>query len=282
MTNFTKIDLAKLPAPLIVQTVSFEAVVADLKADFLIRYPDALSVIDLESEPVTKMLEVAAYRETILLNRINQGAQAVMLATSTGADLDNLAALIPLTRLAGESDEAFAARIQLAPEAFSTAGPRGGYEFHARSVSAAVGDVYVDEPTPGAVDVYILPALNADPTGLLPAIDAVLNADEVRPLTDFVSVKPFVSVEFTIDAQLDIAAGPDSATVIAASNAALQTYLAERRKFGRDVTRAGLLAALVVSGVENVLLVEPAADVVTNPNQVAIPTGVSVTDVTDV
>lgn len=280
-TPFTKINLAKLPPAVIVQDVSFEAVLADLKADFIARAADIDETIDLESDPVLKLLEVAAYREIILLNRINEAAKAVMLATSTGSDLDNLAALVPLTRLDGENDEAFAARIQLAPEAFSTAGPAGAYVFHAKSVSADITDVYVAEPAPGFVDVYILASTSAATAALLPDVNALLSGDEVRPLTDSVEVKPFVSRDYVIDARLTLAAGPDSATVIAASAASLQTYLAARRAFGRDVTRAGLLSALVVEGVENVDLVSPAADVVVGADEVAKATEISVTESVD-
>ncbi len=282
MSAFTKINLAKLPPAVVIQEVDFEAVLADLKADFVDRYEDAAAVIDLESAPVVKLLEVAAYRETILLNRINQAAKSVMLATATGADLDNLAAIVPMARLDGETDTAFASRIQLAPEGFSTAGPRGGYEFHAKSVSADITDVYVGEPAPGVVDVYILTSDAAVPAQLLTDVNDTLSGDEVRPLTDNVTVQSFTSVEYAVDAQLLMAEGPDSATVVAAALSSLQTYQQTRRSFGRDVTRAGLISALVVEGVENVNLVSPAADVLVDANEVAIATVVSVLDAANV
>ena len=278
MNAFTKINLAKLPPAVVIKAVDFEAVLAALKADFIDRYEGAAAVIDLESAPVVKLLEVAAYRETILLNRINQAAKSVMLATASGSDLDNLAAIVPLSRLDGETDTAFAARIQLAPEGFSTAGPNGGYEFHTKGVSADITDVYVGEPTPGVVDIYILSSDAAVPTALLDDVNAALSADEVRPLTDNVRVSAFVPVQYSIDAKLTMAEGPDSSTVVAASQASLNTYLADRRRFDRDVTRAGLISALVVEGVENVNLISPAADVVVQANEVALATAVSVLD----
>ncbi len=279
MIAFTKINLSKLPPATIIQDANFEDVLTDLKADFMARYDDADAVINLESDPVVKLLEVAAYRETILLNRINQAAKAVMLATAGDGDLENLAALIPLARLDGEGTEAFRARIQLAPEGFSTAGPRGGYEFHSKSVSADVLDVYVGEPQPGVVDIFILyPADVASPDVLLAEVKAALNDDEVRPLTDTVNVKAFAQKGFVIDAQLVMAIGPDGATVLAAALLSLDAYLLSRFKFGRDVTRAGILAALVVEGVENVHLVSPAADVVVQASEVAFATEVNVAE----
>ena len=54
------IDLSQLPAPTIIEALSFETILSQLKADLLQRYPafDA----DLLSEPAIKLLEVAAYR----------------------------------------------------------------------------------------------------------------------------------------------------------------------------------------------------------------------------
>ncbi|MBL4766648.1 MAG: aromatic amino acid lyase, partial [Rhodobacteraceae bacterium] len=92
-----------------------------------------------------------------------------MVAYAVAADLDNLAALIPLLRNEGESDTDFRVRVQLAPEGFSVAGPRGAYEFHARSADPAVLDVAIDTydeanvapgaPTLGEVHVYVLAAM---------------------------------------------------------------------------------------------------------------------------
>ena len=171
----------------------------------------------------------------------------------------------------------------MAPEGFSTAGPRGGYEFHARSVSVSVLDVYVDEPAPGTVHVYVMEDIAAPPisAGLIADVKAALNDDEIRPLTDFVDVKPAVLVNYSIDAQLTIGDGPDSQTVFDAAEISANAYINARRKFGRDITRSGLLAALHVAGVENVNLISPVADVVILPTQVGWMTGLSISEVAD-
>lgn len=263
---FTKIDLSKLPGPAIIQEALLETVLAEIKADFLGRYDGQL--LDLESEPVIKLLEVAAYREVILVNRINQGAAAVMVATSTGTDLDNLAAIIPLSRFEGELDDAFRARIQLAPEGFSTAGSRGAYEFHAKSASPDVIDVYIGEPVPGSVDVYILGPDATASAALLTAVNDALS-DDVVPLNDLVTVKPFVHVDYSIEAHLTFSSGLGTELVREAAAAAVNGYVQERRKFGRSVTRAGIVGALVIEGVENVALISPVADVHVLANEVA-------------
>src|SRR5690606_5183639 len=95
------------------------------------------SVLELESEPLTKLLEENVLRELLLRQRINEGALAVMLAFSSGSDLDQLVANFELERLvidAGdatavppvaatyESDEDLRLRAQQAFEGLSVAG----------------------------------------------------------------------------------------------------------------------------------------------------------------
>ena len=92
------IDLSQLPAPQIVEVPDFEALLAERKAAFVALYPvdeqDAVRrTLELESEPITKQLQENTYREILLRQRINEAAQAVMVAYAMGGDLDQLAAI---------------------------------------------------------------------------------------------------------------------------------------------------------------------------------------------
>ena len=169
------VDLSQLPAPALVEVLDFEAVYADLLADLQTYDADLYATI-LQSgntDPVAKLLQVAAYRELILRARINDAGLAVMLAYATGADLDNIVAREPynITRLvvsAGdddaippippvlESDDELRRRAQLAPSKFSTAGPEDAYVFHALTASADALDASAISPTPGQVIVTVL------------------------------------------------------------------------------------------------------------------------------
>lgn len=269
MTTFAAINFSNLPVADVLETVAFETLLEEIKASFIALYPDGESVMALESDPIVKLLQVAAYRETILRSRINLSASAVMLATASGADLDNLAALVPVSRLDQEEDDAFRARIQLAPEGFSTAGPQGAYEFHAKSARADITDVFVETPVPGDVDIYIYVQEGDALSAAIDEVQAYLGGDEIRPLTDNVEVKAFIAVEFNIDADLTFSSSVNNATVHAASLLSVTEYLKTRQGFGRDITRAGLLAAFFVEGVENVTLSSPAADVVIGDKEVA-------------
>lgn len=288
---FTAVDLSRLPFPDVVETLSFDAILAAMLADLVARMPEFSAL--LESDPAFKLLEVAAYRETLIRQRVNEAAKAIMLAYASGSDLDHIAANYNLARLVitpadpdtlpptpavMESDEDLRRRVQLAFEGFSTAGPVGAYLFHTLGADADVLDASIDSPTPGVVVVSVLSRTGSGVAGapLLAAVDATLNAEQVRPLTDMVTVQSATIVPFTVDATLTLYPGPDSAVVLADSIARLQRYVDENHRLGRDITRAGLFAALCTAGVQNVALTTPAADIEITPSQASYCTGSSV------
>lgn len=315
MSEFTQIDLSQIAAPDIVETLSFETILAAMLADLQAR-DSAFSAL-VESDPAYKILEVAAYRELIIRQRVNDAARGVMLATATGADLDNLAANVNVSRLlitpaddtaippaaaVYESDATLRARAQLAFEGLSTAGPAGSYIFHGLSASGDVKDIAVDAvtfhldpatsavvidhtanlatPEPGMVAVTVLSRTGegtAD-AALLQTVDAAVNDERVRPLTDKVTVRSAAIINYAVDATLYFYDGPSSATVLQAAADAVDAYVSAQHKIGYDVTRSGLFAALHQPGVQNVLLTSPAVDVVVDNFQAAWCTGVTLTD----
>lgn len=277
------IDLTKLPAPAVVESLNFETILATIKADVIANYPDAAATLQLESEPITKLIEVFAYRELMLRARINDAARSVMLAYAGSTDLDHLAALVGVSRLDGETDERLRYRTQLSLEGFSTAGPVLSYVFHALSASNQVKDVHVDSPPPGEVRVVVLAApseSNPDgvPSGeLLSAVESTLNAEDVRPLCDTVLVAPASVLTYTISATLTCVPGPDTSVVLAAAIAACQTYAADQFRLGYDVTVSGLHAALHQPGAMRVDLISPASSIAVANDQAARCTGIDVT-----
>ncbi len=277
---FSKLDLQKLGAPTAIDEIAFDAILLEITDKFKADNPDLSAALDFESDPITALLQAWAYREYLFRAYINNSLKAGMLAFSTGTNLDHLAALVPLQRLDGETDDDFRQRIQLAPEGFSTAGPVGAYEFHARSVSGTIHDIYVETPTPGVVHVYVMEDIAAAPisTELIQDVGATLNQDEIRPLTDQVQALPAELIDYNITADLTFGAGQDGAALLLSAEASLRTYTQSRRKFGQDISRSGLIAALHVGGVENVDLTAPATDVTLTPTQVALAGTLTITE----
>ncbi|MBI9110116.1 MAG: baseplate J/gp47 family protein [Maridesulfovibrio ferrireducens] len=275
--------MSKVPAPDIVELLDYESILAELLVDLRARDPQFTAIV--ESDPAYKILEVAAYRELNLRQRVNDAARAVMVAYARGTDLENLAALAPVERKlidAGDSearpvipptyeaDEEFRARVQMAPEGFSSAGPDGAYVFHALKVPAVRGATALS-PLPGEVEVYVL---SRDGDGLpdaetLAAVNGVVNDREVRPLTDHVTVKPADIVNYEVKVTLYIQPGPAPSSVIESARAAVIKYANERHSLGSTVPLSGIYAALHVEGVAKVELVSPVSDLAMQPEQAA-------------
>jgi phage-related baseplate assembly protein len=295
MTRFTAIDLTGLTPPGVVETIVYEEILQDLKDDCVQRMVDAGVEYDvqmLESDPVVKILEVAAYREMLLRARVNDAARAVMLAFSQQADLEHLGVyygvirqiVTPATDLVSavyEADGRLRTRVQLAPEALSTAGPEGAYVFHAMTIDPLVKSVRAYQPYPGAVHVLPLTSVgNGIPSEiLLSKIRQRLNEEDIRPLTDMVTVRAPGVLSYAISVQLTIADGPDQVVVRSAATSAIQAYLSSRHIVGVPIMTSGIIAAAHVPGVESVTLTYPTADVVPLDDQVATHSSITVTAV---
>lgn len=273
------IDLSTLAAPTIVVVKDFETILAEMLAE-LAGYAPTLEIA--ESDPAYKVLEVAAYREMLIRQEAQDGGKQVMLTYATGANLDQLGANYDCARKTDETDADYRARIALSLEAISTAGSRNSYIYHALSVDgvadvSAIGpddDAEIDVD-PGNVIVTVLAAPTEDapegtPTAeLLAEVVAALNDEDVRPLTDTVTVQAVALTEFSIAATLYFYSGPDAATIMEAAQAAVEAYVTECHKIGYDVARSGIFRALHQTGVQRVTLTLPATDVAVDAEHVS-------------
>lgn len=293
MSGFTAIDLSQVPAPEVVETLDFEQILAEMLAELAARLPEFSAF--LESDPALKLLEVAAYRELVLRQRINEAAKAVMLPYSLGTDLDNLGSLFGVLRLqidpgdptnvppipaTYESDSEYRYRIQLSLEGLSTAGPEGAYIFHALSADGQVLDASAISPNPGEVVVTILSREgNGEASSdLLATVTAALTAESVRPLTDYVHVQGAAIETYQIQATLYFYAGPDREVILANALAAAQAYTAAQHRLGRDVTLSGIYSALHQPGVQRVELHNPTANLVVGRQSATYCTNISLVD----
>jgi phage-related baseplate assembly protein len=290
--SFTVVDLSLLAPPDVVEQISFEDIKALMIADLVARDPTFSALV--ESDPAYKIIEVCAYREVLVRQRANEAAQAVMLAFAKGADLDHIGANYNVSRLlidAGdpdsippipptyESDAEYRARIPLSLEGYTTAGSEGSYVFHGISADGDVKDIQAVSPVPGDVTVYVLSRTGngeASPE-LLDIVEAALNAQDVRPLTDHVTVQSAAITNYTIEAQLVVYPGPDQEVVLAAAQEAAANYANAVHRIGYDATRSGIFAALHQPGVQNVILTLPATDLVMGDGEAPYCTAFNIT-----
>ena len=369
------IDLSQLPAPQIIETLDYETIRDQMLAHLAELLP-GWTASDLESDPAVKILEVAAYRELLLRQRVNEAARGVMLAFAAGSDLDQLAAFPNVQRLEGaaatftclltisaalsapvtipeswevrdesgecearlmaavsipagqtsaagvmemarpagaeangltvsnwtpiqalpyvvgvtqtspaaggsdpESDKDLRTRVQLAPESWSTAGPREAYRYWAMSADELVDDVAVSSPAPGDVAIVVLSA-EGDGTAdaaMLARVSAAVTAEKRRPLTDHVTVVGAEPLSYAVAAHLYIPSGVAAGPVIAQAEAQLHNYVAEARKIGGSVPLSALIAAAHAPGVHKAELTSPTVDVDADSDEYPQCSGVTVT-----
>jgi phage-related baseplate assembly protein len=295
------IDLSQIPAPNVIETLDFESLLAERKAELLEAIPEEQrpgiqSVLAIESEPLNKWLQVSTYRELLLRQRVNDAARAVMLAHAVEGDLDNLGAnwgvvrlvvtpadetALPPVAAVMEADPDFRRRILLRLEAFTTAGSDAAYQYHALSASGQVRDVSVDSPTPGYVVLYVL-SREGDGTasaGLLDTVRAALSSLTVRPLTDNLSVLSASVVHYAIDATLMVDRGSDAEVVRQAALTAAQAYADSVHRLDADPSVSGNYRALHQPGVLRATLIQPTGDIMMSVGQAAFCTGVTIATV---
>ena len=259
-------DLASLPTPAVIEPLSFETIFSELQTEFQSRYPDYSAL--LASDPAVKLLEVAAYREVLLRNRINAAAKASLLAFATGNDLDHLAAFYGVTRLIDETDEALRLRTRQRIIGFANAGGAAHYRYWALSASPEVADVEVDSPEPGRVRISVL-AKGEEQTvsdAVLDAVRAVVLRDDIRVLTDTVEVVPAELIPISVAARIWLY--PDTPmAAFEAIGARFKEALAAHSGLGWDLTPSWVIGELQRPGVHKVELLAPTTDIRASANQ---------------
>ena len=297
MNSFAAIDLSQLPPPQIVEQIDFEQILAERKAYAVSLWPveeqaQIAARLEIESEPLTKLLQENAYRETVWRQRVNEASLANLLATARGTDLEQLAgnfnvkklviqegnpsAVPPVAQLM-ESDESLRERAQMAWEGLSTAGPRNSYIFHARAADGRVADATAESPSP-AVAVVTVQSLLGDgtaPAELLTIVKTYLSDDDRRPVADRLTVQGAQILKYQVKAKLYLlSSGPESEPILAAAEKRLRAYVYQRRRLGMEVSESALHAALHVEGVRKVEL-EGWVDIVATKAQAPFCTGIT-------
>lgn len=289
------LDLSLLPPPDVIETLDYETILAQHKADMVSIFPECEALLALESEPLVKQLRVSAWRELLLRQRVNDACRSLLLPFAKNADLDHIgttyhrtqrllvspgnSAAIPPVPAVWESDADYLYRCTLAPSGFSVAGPSGAYEYHAMSASGEVKNAYPHSPAPGTVDVYVLSKLvDGTPSApLLAAVDAALQPITVRPMCDEVIVKPAIIKTYQITAVIYGYAGIVEALALTSAIANAHQYADEHHRIGHSIFRAGIDSALKVSGVSDIEITSPAANIINGVGEAAYCSAINIT-----
>lgn len=174
-----------------------------------------------------------------------------------------------------ESDESLRERIRLAPSSYSTAGPEAGYIYHAKSADVNIIDVAVTSPSASTVNIYVLMKNGELPTqDIIDKVTGAVNAKNVRPLTDLVTV--FAPTEIQYDIDLTYYIWNERATEVTSIRAAIENaggavdqYVDwQHSKLGRAITPDNLLSRLYEVGAARVVINSPVYTEI-NPNEIA-------------
>jgi phage-related baseplate assembly protein len=292
----TPIDLSQLPAPDIVEELDYETILAEKKARLVSLYPkeqqdEIAAALELESEPMVKLLQEGAYEKMLLLALINEKARGILLAYAKRTTLEHLGALFDVERLlispgdpdngidpVYEDDDSLRERIQLAPRGFSVAGPDDAYVFHARAADGRVKAATAYSPSPCVMIVTIL-SREGDGTASEELLGIVRKAlEKKRPQADEVIVQSAKIVRYGIRATLRFFNGPDRAVAIAAARKNTQQFADAMHRPGSEITLDGLYASMRVAGVQKVLLDTPANGVPIAIDEAPYCTGIELID----
>lgn len=285
---FSMVDLKSLPDPAIVDTVEYLTIKQEIVEKFIELEPGYQLL--LESDPVAKVLEVWAYREMILRQRINSAARANLLAKAAGSDLDQLGAFYNVGRMlvavgdatanppipdTYEDDESFRYRIQTRIMGWANAGGVDHYRYWALSAHPDVLDVAVYSPNHlngynmgGHVTVAVLGRSgNHVPTiDVLEAVRGSVTSPSVKMLTDIVSVESAIRTAITVSAKV-VLLPRTPISVFQGLADRLQAAFDLKQRIGWDVTKSWITAILQVDGIHSVDLVEPNSNVTIHPNE---------------
>jgi phage-related baseplate assembly protein len=265
--------LAGLPKPTIIEPLDYETILADRKAAVVAGFDTrgvAYDVDALESDSAIILTEDASYREELLRARGNDIARARYRLYATGSDLDHLAEYYGVRRMEGETDDRLNARITLAQQGASVAGPEAYFARIAMAASIRVAEVRVwRESVLPIIHVSVLSTDNAGlaDAELLAAVRSAVTADVARPMSaGTIVVESAIRRLVPVTAALTLLPST-SATIIDTLRDGLPSAWAAVRGGGRDLTRDWIRAALMGAGVYGVALTAPMSDEIADEHE---------------
>jgi len=244
-----------------------------------------------QSELIDALLQTISERQTTLYKDLNDLAEAVMLATAKGANLDQAAAILgvkrqqlnaaddqasPPTTALMESDERFRLRARYSVQALNHSGCEGSYRFCALSASANIKDVSVYSRDwlegDNKINVVVLhddrnEAVTETREQVLAKVRAAVLS--VASITDDIEVRWATVVPYRVSAMLEFQEQSDKSATLERVNIAVNALIKRNHQLGKNIVRDEFLAELYQPGVERVILVEPANDLAIPADAVA-------------
>lgn len=228
---------------------------SDGRAQFATEEDGIIEAGNTSCEVVVKSIVPGASANGLLPGQINQLIDPIAYVSKTA----NIS--ISLMGSDIESDERYRSRIQAAPEAFSCAGPVGAYRHYTLAAHPDIAACAIWTPIPGTVDVRpVMEGGELPNEEILEAVKTALNAENVRPLSDTVTVQAPELVYFDIDFTWYLPKAKEAflGTITAAIGAAVEDFrIWQRTSPGRDIYPLKLQSLLEQAGAIRVDLQSP-------------------------
>lgn len=160
-----------------------------------------------------------------------------------------------------EDDDSLKDRIFNAPSSYSVAGSASAYEYHTKSVDPTISDVIVTSSSAGVVDIYFVCNDGELPEeSLIQKVSDYLNDENIRPLTDAVTVQAPETQTYDVEFTYYIASSDKSitSTIQADVETAVSIYNAwQTEKIGRDINPSYLIQKVMDAGVKRIEVASP-------------------------
>ncbi|MBU2707547.1 baseplate J/gp47 family protein [Zooshikella marina] len=251
------------------KSIDYEDILDDIEHCLQHYLPD-VSVKELpESDPIKKLVEIIAYHELYMQQKIRESIKNCWISQAYGHHLKRLAQLYGLEDKKDETDDDLKARIKQVFNEHNTAGSIEAYRMHALSLNKdckQIKNVNVGKHAEGIVDVRLLlekddglltesEFLTSEMGDILEKVREHLYREDIRPLTDCIAVNRFEPVYYSIKA--DVYISLDSIGIKEITNnilVALKEYIVKQYDFDKKIYKNAIIAALHQQGVSDVKL----------------------------
>lgn len=169
-----------------------------------------------------------------------------------------------------EDDDTLKDRIYIAPSKYSVAGSEESYRYWVKTYNSNISDVLVYSNDP--VDVVIEFIMNdgeLPSESMLLGVQKFLSYEQIRPLTDRVTVKAPETVEYKVNVKYFVNKSDLKKvdTIKTAVNTAVDDYIQwQRSKIGRDINPSQLIQQMVFAGAKRVEVALPVFQVIGKAN----------------
>ncbi len=163
-----------------------------------------------------------------------------------------------------ETDEELAARVYIAPEGYSTAGPERAYEYWVKTFSQAITECHVTSESPGEVDIYITENGEIPEEDFLTSLEEYLQNSERKPLTDRVVVKAPEAVSYEVEFTYYISSNNRDMeeTIKKSVETACSSYISWQKGIGRNITPSQLTYLAMAAGAQSIDIEKPTYKVI--------------------